>query len=34
VSAGDERETVRLPRMITGSQPILPTAFTAYAPLR
>lgn len=34
VSAADERQPVRLPRMITGSQPILPAAFTAYAPLR
>ncbi len=30
----DERRAIRLPAMITGSQPILPTTFTAYAPLR
>lgn len=30
----DDRRPVRLPAMITGSQPILPTTFTAYAPLR
>jgi hypothetical protein len=34
VSAGDERQQIRLPRMITGAQPILPTTFTAYAALR
>jgi hypothetical protein len=34
VSAADERETIRLPRMIIGSQPILPPKFTAYAQLR
>lgn len=34
VSAGDERQQFRLPRMITGAQPILPPTFTAYAALR
>ncbi|MFN3892115.1 MAG: hypothetical protein ACK4MV_17090 [Beijerinckiaceae bacterium] len=30
----DGREPIRLPRMITGAQPILPASFTAYASLR
>lgn len=34
VTASDEQPPFRLPRMITGSQPILPTTFTAYAALR
>lgn len=34
LAALDERRAIKLPPMITGSQPILPTTFTAYAPLR
>lgn len=33
-SAAEDGRAVRLPRMILGAQPILPTTFTAYAPLR
>ncbi|MDP2355850.1 MAG: hypothetical protein Q8M31_07275 [Beijerinckiaceae bacterium] len=33
-SAEDDGAPIRLPRMILGAQPILPTFFTAYAPLR
>lgn len=33
-SVEENGRVVRLPRMIVGAQPILPTTFTAYAPLR
>ncbi len=34
VFASVDGQTIRLPRMILGAQPILPPTFTAYAPLR